>query len=155
MCDGGEQVIQWLNKELNEAQTGGRPYVNIPSRVSNFKPALHPSLKPTMTSPGGLTASATASATGTSAVICDPLPLGSAPASFSASLALPAATTSKYLAAEGDAFVPGKALASLKSKAGMAYAEQGAAAVAMRAADGTNTTGGFSDYLAPAAGAIS
>ena len=41
-------------------------------------------------------------------------------------------------------YVPGKALASLKSRAGMAMAE-GAAR------DSTNATGGFSDYLAPAA----
>ena len=40
-----QQVIQWLNKELNEAQRGGRPYVSVPSRVASFKPALHPSLK--------------------------------------------------------------------------------------------------------------
>ena len=120
-----QQVIQWLNKELNEAQTGGRPYVNIPSRVAAFKPSMHPAIKPSSAassySPGSLT--------GSSAVMCDSSPiagLSSAPSGL-----------------EGKP-EPGKALASLKSRAGMAMAE-GAAR------DSTNATGGFSDYLAPAA----
>ena len=112
-----QQVIQWLNKELNEAQTGGRPYVNLPSRVAAFKPALHPSIKPVSSPPG-------ASATGTSTP------------SLTASLTKPDADSLSPAAAEG--YVPGKALAGLKSRAGIAAA-----------AEGTNTTGGLSEYLSP------
>lgn len=133
-----QQVIQWLNKELNEAQTGGKPYINLPSRVTSFKPAIHPALRPSLSPSGGGFA---ASATGTSAVMCDPTPL-SAPSSLTASMTLPAAAKFAADAADADGYVPGKALANLKSRAGMAFAAEGTA--------GTNTTGGFSDYLAPA-----
>ena len=125
-----QQVIQWLNKELNEAQTGGRPYVNIPSRVAAFKPALHPSIKP-----GAGPTSYSPSATGSSAIMCDHSPLSSAGSS-----ALAGASSSLGT----DAPQPGKALSSLKSRAGMTMAE-GAAR------DSTNATGGFAEYLTPAA----
>ena len=101
-----QQVIQWLNKELNEAQTGARPYVNIPSHVSSFKTAVQPNLSP-----------GKASATGTV--------LGAAPGA-------------------ADTYAPGKALANLKSRAGLSFASEGAAQPATE----TNTTGSFAAYLA-------
>jgi hypothetical protein len=33
-----QQVIQWLNKELNDAQTGGPPFLGAPGRVAAFRP---------------------------------------------------------------------------------------------------------------------
>ena len=127
-----QQVIQWLNKELNEAQTGGRPYVNLPSRVAAFKPSLHPSIKP-----GSCAASYSPSATGSSAAMYDHSPLSAAGASALAGAPMPSSLGS-------DAPMPGKVLSSLKSRAGMAMAE-GAAR------DSTNATGGFAEYLTPAA----
>lgn len=125
-----QQVIQWLNKELNEAQTGGRPYVNVPSRVTSFKPGFPSSFKLGSGVAGGMPGGVSSpSATGTS--------LQSPEASAAAALA------SSRGGADADAPQPGKALSSLKSRAGMAMAE-GASR------DSTNATGGFADYLAPA-----
>ena len=40
-------MIQWLNKELNDAQSGVRPYSSLaPSRASTFRPSVPSSLKP-------------------------------------------------------------------------------------------------------------
>ena len=62
-----QQVIQWLNKELNEAQTGGRPYVNVPSRVTSFKPGFPSSFKLGSGVAGGMPGGVSSpSATGTS-----------------------------------------------------------------------------------------
>lgn len=149
-----QQVIQWLNKELNETQTGGRPYVSLPSRVTTFKPSLPPSMaamsgKPAPHAPPLPPPSATANSGAGGATGASSLPAADAYAYASSSFKRAGATDPSSAAADADfasGYVPGQALASLRSRAGMALAE----GVGVRSTpDSTNTTGGFSDYLSP------
>jgi hypothetical protein len=126
--------MQWLNKELNEAQTGSRPHINMPSHVPTFKPTVPPSKA---SIPPGVT-TAPASATDSSAAMHDLPPLGIAPSSsIVASFALPAATKFDVRAsvAQGG---HGQMKGSLKSLASVASS---------RSPESTDTAGGFSDYL--------
>ena len=62
--------MQWLNKELNEAQAGSRAHINMPPRVPTFKPTLSPSKA---SIPPGVT-TAPANTTGSSAAMVTPPP---------------------------------------------------------------------------------
>ena len=132
-----QQVITWLNKELNDAQSGARPYAATAAfaatRGAPFRPVVPP---------GFLKGSAAA-------------PLGAASAS-----AANAAAAAKLAAAEGgpadggadtSSLVGGggAALSSLRSRAGMALAEGAGAAGAPRGGETASTAGGLAEYLSP------
>jgi len=154
-----QQVIQWLNKELNELQTGGRPYVSIPNRVSSFRPSVPSTLKamggaPATASSVGGSAGATGSSTA-AASFDQSIPILSA-SSLSSGFKSTANmdTVSAGTDAPAPTFVPGAALASLRSRAGIALAEglQQSDRSRLAGGDATNTTGSFSDYLSPSSG---
>lgn len=219
------QVIGWLNKELNESQSGSRPYLGasasrlVSSSLGSFRPSL-PS--PPAATPSGLPSATTSPPSQASSVLSTSqlsasltptgvkvqTPTGASASSPSAALASPVAPSkpgavpgASHLEAGGlsaaatslkppaaarlnfestngaDAYVPGAALASLRSRAGLALAENLTAADGARlgaaGTDSTNATGGgglggalggahgganggaFADYLSPSSSSTS
>lgn len=204
-----QQVIQWLNTELNQQQAGGRPYLGTPSaRLAGFRPtlpsasasasasavpsvssspssslplpspattALGTSLTPTgakAPTPTGASADASAAeltspaaslarvkAAATHAMLPPPKPPAATRLDFEAhSTACHSTACSATAAPEGGGskgYVPGAALASLRSRAGLALAENLSASDRARlgastATDTASTAGAaFADYLSP------
>ena len=152
-----QQVIQWLNKELNDAQSGHRLYGGAyASRMAAFRPAA-----------GGSAASAMASAMPTTAASAMGTPTKPTAASelkeraammaggggggggFGSAVMAPVGAC----AAAPPAATAG--MASLRSKAGMAAVSSpppARAAASAKAEDGAVGGGGFSAYLSPASG---
>ena len=137
-----QQVIQWLNKELNDAQAGAKPYVSLPPRVGAFRPSAPSTFRPATHAAAAPPPSSAAAPTGV-------------PAEVYASVAAAVAAPGKEVAPEGkgmdfkpEGFVPGAALANLRSRAGVAMA----GSLGGRPAAGeTMNTGGFAEYLTPSA----
>ena len=117
-----QQVIQWLNKELNDAQTGCRPFVSVPSRASTYRPAT---LGNTIGKPAPFSAYSPAT--------------GSSPSSDEKENDI-------ELKGGKTEIVPGSALASLRSRAGIA--------LAAGAHETTNTGTDFPSALPPSTPAI-
>ena len=151
-----QQVIQWLNKELNDAQSGHRLYGGAyASRMAAFRPAA-----------GGSAASAMAAAMPTTAASAMGTPTKPTAASelkeraammagggggggFGSAVMAPVGAC----AAAPPAATAG--MASLRSKAGMAAVSSpppARAAASAKAEDGAVGGGGFSAYLSPASG---
>ena len=118
-----QQVIQWLNKELNDAQTGQRVHTAGASlmaaqstKVAAFRPAMpllsQPSAGPDVSV--GMLASST----------------GVGP--FDSVGSKPTTATSA---------APGSAMSGLRSRAGLAFVEKGSA--------GSDSTSEFNKYLSP------
>ena len=113
-----QQVIQWLNKELNDAQTGQRVHTAgaslmaaQSSRVAAFRPTMPPLPRPTDATMG--------QASGSSA---------GAGGDYASTCSKPSATASG---------APSSAMTSLRSRAGLAYVD---------GSKGSELASGFSDF---------
>ena len=142
-----QQVIQWLNKELNDAQTGQRIYTSgapllsaHSSRVGGFRPTMPPTQRSGVSSKPGFNSGDDQGSNIVSSVSAVHVSSSSATAATTGS---PDAESVVGRALSASSNSTSAALSSLRSRAGLAFVESG------KEAAGTTGASDFNRYLNP------